>query len=275
MHAVPTALAAAAMSAGAEIRYRSAATGLVRRAGRAVGVRYRDAAGELATVRADAVVLTADLPTAYRLLGRTPRRAVPLRWAPSAVVLHAGGPPRALGAGSGDEDRLTHHTLSFGAAWADTFRQILHRGELMSDPSLLLTCPTATDPSLAPPGRQLYYLLAPCPNTARARVDWSRVGPAYADELADVLAARGIPELTGPLEVSHLVTPADWESAGLAAGSPFSAAHTLAQTGPFRPRNLPAGWSNVVLAGCGTTPGVGVPPVLISGRLAAARITGL
>ena len=35
-----------------------------------------------------------------------------------------------------------------------------------------------------------------------------------------------------------------------------------------------AGLDNVVLAGCGTTPGVGIPPVLISGRLAAERITG-
>lgn len=34
------------------------------------------------------------------------------------------------------------------------------------------------------------------------------------------------------------------------------------------------GWDNVVLAGCGTTPGVGVPTVLVSGKLAAARITG-
>lgn len=31
---------------------------------------------------------------------------------------------------------------------------------------------------------------------------------------------------------------------------------------------------NAVLAGCGTTPGVGVPTVIVSGKLAAARITG-
>ena len=70
------------------------------------------------------------------------------------------------------------------------------------------------------------------------------------------------------------MTPADWAGAGLAAGTPFSLAHTVAQTGPFRPRNLVRGLTNVVLAGCGTTPGVGIPPVLISGRLAAQRITG-
>lgn len=55
---------------------------------------------------------------------------------------------------------------------------------------------------------------------------------------------------------------------------PFSAAHTFAQTGPFRPRNLVRGTENAVLAGCGTTPGVGVPTVLLSGKLAAARVTG-
>ena len=54
----------------------------------------------------------------------------------------------------------------------------------------------------------------------------------------------------------------------------FSVAHTLAQTGPFRPRNTVRGLDNVALAGCGTTPGVGIPPVLISGRLAAQRLTG-
>ena len=74
--------------------------------------------------------------------------------------------------------------------------------------------------------------------------------------------------------VSRLVTPAEWAADGLAAGTPFSAAHTLAQTGPFRPRNLVPGLDNAVLAGCGTVPGVGIPPVVLSGKLAAQRITG-
>ena len=91
-----------------------------------------------------------------------------------------------------------------------------------------------------------------------------------------MLAARGIglDGIAGDIEVSRLVTPADWAADGLAAGTPFSLAHTLAQTGPFRPRNLVPGLDNAVLPGCGTTPGVGIPPVLISGRLAAQRITG-
>ncbi len=69
----------------------------------------------------------------------------------------------------------------------------------------------------------------------------------------------------------ELVTPADWHAQGMEAGTPFSLAHTLPQTGPFRPRNVdrrvPA-W----FAGSGTTPGVGIPMVLISGKLVAQRV---
>lgn len=268
MRMVPTALAGAAAGAGAEFHYGVRATGLVRAGDRAAGVRFEDADGQLGRIDADAVVLTPDLPVSYRLLGRTPRRAVPMRWAPSAVVAHLGGPAPEV-------DHDAHHTISFGAAWGRTFDEILHRGELMSDPSLLLTTPTVSDPGLAPDGHHLRYLLAPCPNTAvAADLDWPRLGPAYTEELLGVLRGRGIEMLDGPPEVCRVVTPRDWADAGLAAGTPFSAAHTFAQTGPFRARNRPSGWSNVVLAGCGTTPGVGVPTTLISGRLAAARITG-
>ena len=80
--------------------------------------------------------------------------------------------------------------------------------------------------------------------------------------------------LTDSVEVSRLVTPADWADSGLAAGTPFAAAHTMRQTGPFRPGNVHPAIENIVFVGSGTTPGVGVPMVLISGRLAAQRITG-
>jgi phytoene desaturase len=64
----------------------------------------------------------------------------------------------------------------------------------------------------------------------------------------------------------------EWEQQGMKNGAPFAAAHTFFQTGPFRPGNM---WGeNVVFAGSGTQPGVGVPMVLVSGRLAAERILG-
>ncbi|WP_247695531.1 phytoene desaturase family protein [Streptomyces sp. B93] len=263
MHALPQAMADAAADAGAELRFGERVTRLERSGGRITAVvTDRD------RVACDAVVLTPDLPVTYRLLGGPPRRPLPLRHSPSAVVLHAG------------TDRtwpqLAHHTLSFGAAWRGTFRELTRTGRLMSDPSLLITRPTATDPHLAPPGRHLHYVLAPCPNTdlGPGATDWSHLGPRYRDELLGHLERRGLDGIGAAIEEECLVTPADWQARGHAAGTPFSAAHTFAQTGPFRPRNLVRGTENAVLAGCGTTPGVGVPTVLVSGKLAAARVTG-
>ncbi|MFF1960552.1 phytoene desaturase [Streptomyces sp. NPDC058220] len=264
VHALPQAMADAAADAGAVFRYGHEVTRLERRGDRITAVvtgRER--------VPCDAVVLTADLPVAYRLLGHRPRRPLPLRHSPSAVILHAGTDRTWPG--------LAHHTLSFGAAWKGTFRELTRTGRLMTDPSLLITRPTATDPTLAPPGRHVHYVLAPCPNTdiGPSARDWHDLAPRYRDSLLAELERRGLAGLGSSIEEECLVTPVDWTAQGHAAGTPFSAAHTFAQTGPFRPRNLVRGTENAVLAGCGTTPGVGVPTVLISGKLAAARVTGL
>lgn len=263
MHALPRAMADSAAEAGAAFRYGQTVTRLERS-----GERVTAVVTDRERIPCDAVVLTPDLPVTYRLLGRSPHRPLRLRHSPSAVILHAG------------TDRtwpdLAHHTISFGAAWKSTFRELTRTGELMSDPSLLITRPTATDPSLAPPGKHLHYVLAPCPNTEVGPDvrEWRELGPRYRDELLAELERREMPGLGAAIEEEGLVTPVDWTAQGHAAGTPFSVAHTFPQTGPFRPRNLVRGTVNAVLAGCGTTPGVGVPTVLISGKLAAQRITG-
>ena len=92
--------------------------------------------------------------------------------------------------------------------------------------------------------------------------------------MVKTLESRGYTDFGSNIEVEHLTTPLDWKEMGLEAGAPFASAHTFFQTGPFRPANMAAGFENVVFAGSGTQPGVGVPMVLISGRLAAERIVG-
>ncbi|RZQ59984.1 phytoene desaturase family protein [Amycolatopsis suaedae] len=259
---VAEAMAAAVTRAGGTVRLATPVAWLERIGGTVRAV--RTAAGE--RIPCDTVVLATDLEAAYRLLGARPRRPVPPRYSPSAVVLH--------GSSHTVWPDLDHHTIFFGAAWRRTFAEITSRGSLMSDPSLLVTRPTATDPGMAPDGRQVISVLAPAPNLDRGAVDWRRIGPAYRAELVATLENRGLKGFAGDFTVDEVVTPLDWAERGMAAGTPFSLAHTVAQTGPFRPRNLVRGMDNVVLAGCGTTPGVGIPPVLISGRLAAARVTG-
>jgi phytoene desaturase len=263
MHAVPRALAAAATDHGVTIRYGTTVHHVDVAHGRARGVITAD--GE--RIPADVVVVNADLPTAYAELlptERTPRRVRRLRYSPSAVVAHLGSAATVTDA---------HHTIDFGRAWQSTFTEIIDDGVPMSDPSFLLTTPTRTDPTLAPPGRHAYYALFPAPNT-RGRVDWTAERERYRDHVLATLDARGYGALARDVEVEHLVTPADWAAQGLAAGAPFAAAHTFAQTGPFRPATLAPGVDGLVFCGSNSQPGVGVPMVLVSGRLAAERITG-
>ncbi len=266
IRALPDALAAAATNAGVRFSYGTTVTGLERTGNRVTAV-HTDTDQRIAC---DAAVLTTELPTTYTLLGRQPRRIGRLRPAPSAVVAHIGRRHAPT-----SDHSLAHHNIIFGAEWDQTFTDIIRDGRLMRDPSLLVTRPTASDPGLAPRDHELFYVLAPAPNLSRGVVDWSRIGDSYTEQLIDTVGARLIPGFRDGAEVLHVVNPQDWARQGMIAGTPFALAHTFAQTGPFRPANMLRGIDNAVLAGSSTVPGVGVPTAMISGRLAADRITGI
>ena len=260
MHAVPQAMAAAAEKHGVKFRY-------------GVNVETVETSGERATavitsegerITADAFVLNPDLPVAYRdLLGREPWSIRRLDYSPSCYLLLAGS--------SASYSKIAHHNIHFGRSWKGVFEDLIDRRQLMSDPSLLVTNPTHSDPELAPPGKQIYYVLFPTPNLD-APINWKLTKDRYRDEVIRTLEDRGYVGFGDAIEVESITTPADWADRGMERGAPFASAHSFIQTGPFRPGNL---WGqNVVFAGSGTQPGVGVPMVLISGRLAAERITG-
>jgi phytoene desaturase len=263
--AVPAALAAAAADAGVAFRYGTGVRQLEVRGERVDGLVLAD--GD--RLPADAVVVTTDRPQDLVPGLRGPRRPV---YSPSCVALHLGVRDPLPG--------QAHHTISFGAAWRQVFDELTRDGRPMSDPSLLVSMPSATDRTLAPDGGQVLSVVAPTPNLdprsgGNPGIDWDTLAPRYREEVLGVLEARGWTGLTGAVEVEHLDTPLTWARQGMAAGTPFSLAHTFGQTGPFRPSTLPRnGPENVVLAGSSVQPGVGVPMVLISGRLAAERITG-
>ncbi len=262
MHAVPRALAGAAAKHGVEFKYNSTVTTVEHSNGRATAVITES--GE--RIECDALILNPDLPVAYReLLGTMPAQVKRLNYSPSCVTLLAGS--------SKTYDHLAHHNIHFGESWEGVFDELITKKTLMSDPSLLVTVPTYDDKDLAPAGKSSYYILFPTPNLT-ADIDWKIEGPRYRDRMIATMEARGYVGFGDSIETEHLTTPLDWQAQGMEAGAPFASAHTFFQTGPFRPKNLAKGFENVVFAGSGTQPGVGVPMVLISGRLAAERIVG-
>ena len=263
MHELPRALAAAATRAGATFRYGSTVERIILRDGSYGPVRgVRLVGGEV--IATETIVCNADLPVAYRELLpelRAPRRARTGHYSPSAVVWHAGVAGRL-------PDSTAHHNIHFGNAWDSAFRDVIHDGNRMQDPSLLVTVATLDEPSMAPDDRHVLYVLEPAPNLD-GRVDWKAERATLRDSLAARVAALGYPT---DVEVEHLIDPLDWQAQGLERGTPFGLAHRFLQTGPFRPANRERRAPGLVFVGSNTVPGVGVPMVLISGRLAAERV---
>jgi phytoene desaturase len=265
MHAVPLGLAAAAESAGATFVYGATVERIVRRSGTSgpvTGVRLTT--GEL--VRADAVVCNADLPVAYRTLlpevpmPRTARRG---EYSPSCALWLAG----VRGGAPAD---AAHHNIHFGD-YDSAFRALIDERQLQPDPSILVTLQNHTDPSLAPEGCSTIYALEPTPNLD-GHVDWTFERERVKDRLLRRLEAEGYPL---DVVVEAFLDPTDWEAQGMERGAPFALSHRFLQTGPFRPNNVDRRVPGLVLVGSGTVPGVGVPIVLLSGRLAAERVTQL
>ena len=199
MHAVPRALAGAAEKHGVELRYGETVTRVELRGDRAVAV--HTASGE--RVACDAVVLNPDLPVARRLIGRAGAAAADATRRPASCC--SAGSTRSL-------PRRARTTRSRSARrGGEVFDEILG-GRLMSDPSFLVTSPTASDPSLAPAGRSSYYVLFPTPNLD-GPIDWAEVGPRYLEQVVATVEERGWPGFGAGIEVSHVTTPLDWAGA--------------------------------------------------------------
>lgn len=255
MHAIVRAMVDVARTHGVEFRF-DEPVDAVRAAGDGYRVHTHQAAHD-----ADAVVLTCEPDRAATLLADPDVLRPDTMPAPSCVLLAAGVPGGLPGDG--------HHHLHFGTSLRGAMDDITG-GRPMRDPSFLVSVPTRTDPTLAPAGADVLYALFPAParHGSGSDLDWSELRGTYRDHMLRCLTAAGYP--VDNLAAEQLITPQDWSDRGMPWGTPFSSAHTFRQSGPFRQPNLIG--QRLALAGSGTTPGVGVPMVLISGRLAAERV---
>jgi phytoene desaturase len=263
MHAVARGLAAAATNAGVNFRYNTDVEQVLRAPGAngaVTGVRL--AGGEV--IPADIAVLNADLPVAYSELlpdVKAPRLARKGHFSPSCALWMAGikGERPA---------KVAHHNILFGSTWHESFVELLDNGDRMSDPSRLVTIPTVTDPTLAPSGGEIVYILEPIPNLS-GRINWATERDRVQASLVQQARDLGF---TGTIEVERFIDPNDWKAMGMAQGTPFALSHRFLQTGPFRPSNIDKRVPGVVFTGSSTVPGVGVPMVILSGKLAAQRV---
>ena len=230
--------------------------------GQARGVRL--ASGE--QIAADIVVSNADSAWTYRHLVApahrrrwTNRRVERARYSMGLFVWYFGTRRRY-------ED-VAHHTILLGPRYRALLRDIFRRHRLADDFSLYLHRPTATDPSLAPPGHDAFYVLSPVPHLASG-TDWPAEAERYRRRISAALSDGVLPGLENEVVTSRLMTPLDFETRLLSfRGAAFGMEPLLTQSAWFRPHNESEDVRGLYLVGAGTHPGAGLPGVLCSAKV--------
>jgi phytoene desaturase len=252
---------------GNRVRYHADVARITVANGRATGVRLAD--GE--DIAADVVVSNADSAWTYRhLLGAEPRRRWSdrrvdrARYSMSLFVWYFGTRRRY--------EAVPHHTIVLGPRYRELLHDIFERKVLAADFSLYLHRPTATDPSLAPPGCDAFYVLSPVPHLD-ADVDWTAQAEPYRRAIAQRLAATLLPDLEANVVSSRVMTPLDFRDRLLSLkGAAFGMEPVLTQSAWFRPHNRSEEVERLYLVGAGTHPGAGLPGVLSSARVLDAVV---
>jgi phytoene desaturase len=150
---------------------------------------------------------------------------------------------------------------------------IFERGRLAEDFSLYLHAPTRSDPALAPPGCEAFYVLSPVPHLGKLDIDWKETGPTYAERILSYLERYYMPELRRKIVTQRIFTPQDFKTELNAhLGSAFSLEPRLTQSAYFRVHNRDKNIKGLYFVGAGTHPGAGIPGVVNSARATAAII---
>ena len=162
---------------------------------------------------------------------------------------------------------VPHHLILLGPRYRALLDDIFTRKILAEDFSLYLHRPTATDPGMAPPGCDAFYVLSPVPNLLGA-VDWASEAEPYRKRIAAFLEANVLPGLSCAIVTSKVTTPLDFRDDLLAPhGAAFGLEPVLTQSAWFRPHNRSEEVPNLYLVGAGTHPGAGLPGVLCSAKI--------
>jgi phytoene desaturase len=252
---------------GGEIRYGARAEEIVLNGRTAAGVRLTT--GEV--IKSDIVVSNADSAWTYRHLVPSSARR---RWSDRKIdrARYSMGLFVWYFGTSRKYDEVLHHTILLGPRYRELLSDIFERKHLAPDMSLYLHRPTATDPSLAPPGHDAFYVLSPVPNLD-GDIDWERQAEPYRRAVARMLDEVALPGFERHVVTSRVMTPADFKSRLLSfKGAGFGMEPVLTQSAWFRPQNRSEDIENLFLVGAGTHPGAGVPGVLSSARILDAVV---
>ncbi|TDE15330.1 phytoene desaturase family protein [Dyadobacter psychrotolerans] len=166
--------------------------------------------------------------------------------------------------------KLRHHNLFFDQDFERHAVEIYKDKKWPSDPLFYVCCPSKTDPAVAPQGSENLFVLMPI-----------AIGLADSDQIReqyyDLLMSR-LEKFAGEDIRSHVVFKRSYATKDFIhdynayKGNAYGLANTLMQTAIFKPKLQSKKVKNLFYAGQLTVPGPGVPPSIISGRVAAHEL---
>lgn len=253
---------------GGELRLNAEIAEIRTAGGRVTGV--VDPAGN--EERFDLVASNADVVHTYsKLLGSEPRarsmssRLARMNYSMSLFLIYFGTRRKY--------SNLLHHNIIFGPRYRELLSDIFTRGRLADDFSLYLHAPSCSDPDLAPPGCEAFYVLSPVPHLGKVDIDWQAEGPRYAERILSYLEKHYMPNLRGETVTQRIFTPRDFQvELNSHYGSAFSLEPRLLQSAYFRVHNREREIKGLYFVGAGTHPGAGIPGVVNSAKATAGII---
>jgi len=217
----------------------------------------------------DVVVSSADYAHTEQDLLDSPHRTYDSQYwetrviAPSMFIMYLGLNKRLT--------NLTHHNLYFSLDWDNHFEAIFTRPSWPEDPCFYLSCPSKTDPSVAPEGKENLFLLVPIAPGLQDTEDIRQRYASYALNHVEEVIGESIQDA---IEVQRIFTVSDYRRDYHAfKGTALGMAHTLSQTAVFRPPHRSKKIPNLYFTGQYTHPGVGVPMVLIAAEIVAGLLS--
>lgn len=214
------------------------------------------------------VVSNVDLPTTdSKLLGEYNKPSAPnYKMTPGVITYYWGI--------KGKVNHLGHHTIFLPNDYQGAFDDLFKKKCIPEQLPFYVSLPSETDTSLAPVGDTAMFVLVPTPVLSELPdINWNQTVQTVKAKILARLQSHGAELATDQIVFEEVYTPVDWSSKfGLYDGSAFGGAHTLFQVGPFRPRNYSKELQGLFYTGASTTPGTGMPMVILSGKLTAERI---
>jgi phytoene desaturase len=265
LYAIAEALSGICRELGVKIHTSRPVRRILVRNGAAAGVELDD--GE--QVGADAVIANSDLPYTYlSLIGReerphmSDRKVKGLKTSCSAFMIYWGL--------EGAVD-LPHHAFLLPDDFMRTFGDIFDRQKMPHEPGIYVANPALHDPTVAPPGKSVLYVLVPVPNLS-AGIDWKTEGGKLRRRVIERLEGIGVRDIEKRIVMERIVTPEDWKlGLNLDLGAAFGLSPILSQSAAFRPHNKDGRIKNLYFVGASTHPGSGIPIVLMSAELIERR----